>query len=108
VSAYNIFYLDEFFTWCGKIGLPKPWLGLVHAPTHMKPTVWPAQARDQIVKHLSSSHQLDVRTWAQAVANSDNSDKFDEFCTRLHQHDQYRGLDFTMTFPEMAVYINDR
>ena len=108
VSAYNIFYLDEFFTWCHNVGLPGPWLGQVHTPAHMRPTVWSAQARDQIVKHLSNSSHADVETWAQVVADSDDSDQFDEFCARLQQHDQHRGLDFTTTFSEMAIYINDR
>ena len=108
VSAYNIFYLDEFFSWCRQIGLPTPWLGQVYNPTHMRPTVWPATARDHIVKQLGRSLHTGVETWAQVVANSDDTDQFDEFCVRLHQHDQYRGLDFTTTFPEMAIYINDR
>jgi hypothetical protein len=74
----------------------------------MRPTVWSARARNQIVKHLSNSLHADVETWAQVVADSDDSDQFDEFCGRLQQHDQHRGLDFTTTFPEMAIYINDR
>jgi len=100
VSAYNIFYLDEFFTWCANIGLPRPWLGRVHSPTHMRPTVWPN--KQYIVNHLSHSHYEDVRTWARMIANADHSDQFEQFCQRLHQHDQYRGLDFAKTFPEMA------
>jgi hypothetical protein len=100
VSAYNIFYLDEFFTWCENIGLPRPWLGRVHTPTHMRPEIWPD--KQYIVKHLLSSRHEDVRTWAGMIDNSDGSDRFEEFCTKLHQHDQYRGLDFAKTFPEMA------
>jgi hypothetical protein len=46
-------------------------------------------------------------TWSQVVANSDDSDQFDEFRRRLRQHDQFRGLDFDITFPEIATYIND-
>jgi sulfatase maturation enzyme AslB (radical SAM superfamily) len=108
VSAYNIFYLDEFFSWCEQVGLPRPWLGRVHNPAHMRPTVWPQQARDRIAEHLNASAYPDVKTWAQAIANGNDSDQFDEFCDRLRQHDQYRGLDFATTFPEMAIYLNDR
>jgi hypothetical protein len=100
VSAYNIFYLDEFFTWCANVGLPRPWLGRVHSPAHMRPTVWPN--KQHIVGHLSRSQYEDVRTWAEMIDNSDDSDQFEEFCKKLHQHDQYRGLDFSQTFPEMA------
>lgn len=100
VSAYNIFYLDEFFTWCANIGLPKPWLGRVHGPAHMRPSVWPNT--QYIIDHLFQSQYEDVRIWAGMIDNSDDSDQFEEFCKKLHQHDQYRGLDFAQTFPEMA------
>jgi hypothetical protein len=103
VSAYNIFYLDEFFSWCYNQGLPTPWLGRVHDPIHMRPEVWPN--REHIVKHLEGSRFEDVRTWAGMIANTDKSDLFEEFCQRLHQHDHYRGLKFADTFPEMASYI---
>jgi MoaA/NifB/PqqE/SkfB family radical SAM enzyme len=103
VSAYNIFYLDEFFAWCYSIGLPRPWLGRVHDPAHMRPTVWPAHAG--IADHLAASEHADVKVWAKLITETDDHKYFDEFCQRLHQHDQHRGLDFAKTFPEMSVYI---
>lgn len=103
VSAYNIFYLDEFFTWCREIGLPRPWLGRVHDPAHMRPELWPN--KQHIVSQLMQSGHEDVQTWAKIIENVDHSDQFNEFCQRLHQHDQYRGLDFAHTFPEMASEI---
>jgi MoaA/NifB/PqqE/SkfB family radical SAM enzyme len=103
VSAYNIFYLDEFFTWCYNQALPKPWLGRVHTPAHMRPTVWPN--RDHIAMELEKSRHEDVRTWADMISSTDESKLFEQFCDRLHQHDQYRGLKFAHIFPEMAPYI---
>jgi len=103
VSAYNIFYLDEFFTWCYNIGLPRPWLGRVHDPAHMRPGVWPDN--DHIVTNLKNSQHPDVQTWAGLISNTVDSDYFDEFCQRLHQHDRYRGLDFKTVFPEMAPFL---
>lgn len=103
VSAYNIFYLDEFFSWCYNIGLPRPWLGRVYSPVHMRPGVWPDSAH--VIDHLLTSKHEDVRIWAEMINNTNDHDHFDEFCRRLHQHDQYRGLDFAATFPEMAPYI---
>ena len=100
VSAYNIFYLDEFFSWCSQIGLPRPWLGRVHDPSHMRPGVWPN--RQYIIDHLMTSEYADVKDWAKLIENVDDSAQFEEFCNRLHQHDQHRGLDFATTFPEMA------
>lgn len=103
VSAYNIFYLDEFFAWCYNQGLPTPWLGRVHTPAHMRPTVWPD--KEHIVKKLQLSQFDDVKTWAGMIADTTDSDLFEQFCQRLRQHDQYRGLDFKIIFPEMASYI---
>jgi hypothetical protein len=38
------------------------------------------------------------------MANTDDSEHFDQFCNKLRQHDQYRGTDFDTTFPELAKY----
>jgi len=103
VSAYNIFYLDEFFVWCYNQGLPTPWLGRVHDPSHMRPTVWPD--RDHIAMELEKSRHDDIRIWADMIASTDESALFEKFCNRLHQHDRYRGLKFADIFPEMAPYI---
>ena len=105
VSAYNILYLDEFFTWCYNIKLPKPWTGRVHTPVHMRPSVWGNHARNIIIEKLQQSQHADVVNWSQMIANTNDSEYFDQFCNRLQQHDQYRGTDFKTTFPELANYI---
>lgn len=105
ISAYNIYYLDEFFTWCQQIGLPRPWLGKVHKPKFMRPTVWPQFAREYIVKHLLSSQHADVYTWATMLEQIDDSKYFDDFKRLTQQHDQYRGLEFGSTFKEMSNWI---
>jgi hypothetical protein len=104
VSAYNVYYLDEFFSWCYNIGLPRPWLGRVHNPKHMRPTVWPAEVRDIIAQHLRQSNYPDVYAWATMLENEDDSVFFQMFLQRRQQHDQYRGLDFNITFSELAKH----
>ena len=105
VSAYNIFYLDEFFTWCYTIGLPRPWLGRVHNPAHMRPTVWPEHTRKIIIEKLNASQHADVKDWSNLMSNHNDSRYFDMFLQKLAQHDQYRQLDFKKTFPELAEHI---
>lgn len=105
VSAYNVYYLDEFFAWCYNVGLPRPWVGRVHTPVHMRPTVWCEPARRLIVEHLNTSQYADVKSWAQLIADNNDSEHFDEFKNKLYLHDQYRKLDFASTFAELAVYI---
>lgn len=105
VSAYNIFYLDRFVSWCHNIGLPDPWMGRVHNPEYMRPTVWPKTARQEIIEQLNTSQHSEVKKWAQLLSNEDDSVLFETFKTRLHQHDQYRNLDFASTFPELSKYL---
>ena len=105
VSAYNIYYLDEFFAWCYNQQLPRPWLGRVHNPAHMRPAVWTAPVRNIIADHLMSSQYHDVKVWGQMMQRSNDSKHFETFKTKLEQHDQFRSLDFRNTFPELAKYI---
>lgn len=105
VSAYNIYYLDEFFSWCYNQQLPKPWLGRVHNPMHMRPAVWPLKIRNLIAEHLMTSRYQDAHTWAQLLLNSDDSEYFEMFKQKLRQHDQYRNLKFELTFTELAEYL---
>jgi hypothetical protein len=77
----------------------------VYDPAHMSPEVWPKLAKDFIVNHLMTSEYDDVKNWAQLISQTNDQDQFAEFCQRLQQHDQYRGLNFRDTFPEMAQYI---
>lgn len=105
VSAYNIFYIDEFVQWCYNRGLPKPWLGRVHNPVHMRPTVWLRPAKDKIANRLNQSQIDDVKNWAALILNEDDSQHWEDFKKYLVLHDQHRNTDFGSVFPELAEYI---
>ena len=105
LSAYNIYYLDEFFTWCYNKQLPRPWVGRVHSPECIRPGVWPEHIKQHIIEHMKTSQHPDVTTWAQLLEHSNDSKMYDEFKKRIQQHDQYRHTDFKITFPELAQYI---
>jgi molybdenum cofactor biosynthesis enzyme MoaA len=105
ISAYNIYYLDEFVSWCHNMNLPKPWMGKVHTPAHMRPGVWPAEIRQLISQHLNQSQHTEVLTWAKAMQNLDESVYWHDFLQYLKQHDQHRSLDFCKTFPELALFV---
>lgn len=105
VSAYNIFYLDEFLTWNYNIGLPRPWIGRVHNPAHMRLSVWTGTAKNMIVDRLMNNNDTDVQIWGEFLKNADDSDQFELFQQRLKEHDQYRGTNFNQTFPELAEYV---
>jgi MoaA/NifB/PqqE/SkfB family radical SAM enzyme len=105
VSSYNIYYLDEFFNWCKQIGLPTPWLGRVHKPAYMRPTVWPEPFKHQLINKLKSSKYPEVQNWAMLINNVDDSEQYDLFCDTLHKHDHYRNTTFVHAFPEIASWI---
>lgn len=105
VSAYNIGYLDELITWCYNIGLPKPWLGRVHNPAHMRPTVWPAVAKDYVIGKLKSSDHQDLHVWADMLQRVDDSNLFGQFRSHVQQQDRYRGTKFREVFPEMSNFL---
>jgi len=105
VSAFNIFYIEEFVVWCQQKGLPRPWMGKVHTSAWLRPSVWPEPAKLDIVNKLQASTMDDVRTWANLMQNTDDSNLFGQFKQFVHRHDQYRNLDFKTTFPDLAQYI---
>ena len=104
VSAYNIFYIPEFLDWCDNVGLPKPWMGRVHNPTHMRPEVWCDSAKQLIRQKLISDHRPECQSWAQILDRPGNN-LFDQFVEYLHKHDAARGLNFSQIFPELAEFV---
>lgn len=105
VSAYNVYYLEEFIIWCNNIGLPAPWIGKLHRPSILRPTVWNNDAKMYIIKHLESSQLAELKKWAHHLNSINDSTEFEAFVNRTHAHDKYRNLDFKKTFPELATYI---
>ena len=101
ISAYNIFYLDEFYNWCLDFGLPAPYLGRVHNPVHMRPEIWPDDVKKEIIKKLNKSKYQEVKNWSNILETTDNSN-YEVFCYYLNSHDKYRNLNFNETFPEIA------
>lgn len=102
VSAYNIYYIDEFISWCYSIGLPKPWLGRVHSPLHMRPSVWPD--KQFIIEHLEDSRHPEVKNWIEMLTTQDDSEHYETFKNKIAEHDAYRGTNFAKTFPELKIY----
>lgn len=107
VSVYNIRYLPEFFDWCQDMKLPRPWLGRVHEPFYMRPEVWSQRAKESIIDHFRKHTNPDCHVWADFLEKNNDSKHWQEFKTKTAWHDQYRSLDFSSTFPEMASFYNE-
>jgi MoaA/NifB/PqqE/SkfB family radical SAM enzyme len=106
VSAFNIFYLDELLTWTKSIGLSTPWLGRLHIPSRLRPTIWTASGKQAIIQKLKQSSHSELEAWVSIMEQNDDSDKFDEFKYSLMRHDNYRKNNFRSTFPEIAMFLN--
>lgn len=102
VSAYNIGYLDEILSWCHDKGLPSPWLGRLHTPSHMRPTIYPDKIKSKIIETLQKSPYNELKSWAKLLISIDDSHEFSKFVQRTQQHDLYRSTDFCKTFGEMT------
>jgi radical SAM protein with 4Fe4S-binding SPASM domain len=105
VSVFNIFYLDEFVSWCYNVGLPTPWLGKLHHPHHLQCTVWPETIKKIIISKLQTSKFDIVKNWATLLSHHDDSSNFLMFQQFVKNHDSYRQLDFKKTFSELASYL---
>jgi radical SAM protein with 4Fe4S-binding SPASM domain len=105
VSAFNVYYIDEFVNWCAQVGLPKPWMGKLHNPSFLRPSAWHSTAKQCIINKLNSSQVPEVRDWAQLVEQNDDSDQFDNFKQYIQRHDQYRQLRYQDTFAELGKFL---
>lgn len=108
VSAYNIYYLSEFFDWCKQVGLPAPYCGRVHSPMHMRPSVYPDAVKKKIIDHLHTSKHEEIVSWISLLENSDDGQYYKVFHDMCDKHDRYRNLDYKKTFPELSKLINDQ
>lgn len=105
LSIFNIYYLDEFLTWTQNQRLPRPWIGRVHDPDFLRCTVWPQQYKKQLIDRLQSSQHTECHTWANLIMSHDDSELYPQFQQFVRRHDQYRGLDFALVFPESAKFL---
>lgn len=107
VSAYNVYYLDEFFSWCKTKGLPKPFCGRVYTPEELQPSIYPKRIKDLIVAKLRKGKNVDVLRWSHLMNKEDNSEYFQNFLSYTNRHDLYRNTSFAKTFPELEELINE-
>ena len=106
VSAYNVYYLDEFFNWCKTKGLPVPYCAKVQSPKQLQPSIYPKRIKDLIVKKLRKGKHIDIIRWSKILDDNDDSEYFQNFLSYTDRHDLYRNTNFAKTFPELEELIN--
>ena len=105
VSAFTIFYLDEFFHEIAKLRLPKPWLGRLHYPQYYRPSIFPLEIKGQIKEKLLRSKFTDVKN-AASWLDADDADQWETFLTMVKVYDKYRDQKFFEVFPKLAEIIH--
>ena len=106
VSAFTIFYLEEFFDFMYENNIPKPWLGKLQHPYYYRASVLPSSFKQEIREKLKNSKYEDLRkitTWL----DDDESHQWKTFLKYTEIHDRYRQESFQKTFPEIANFINE-
>ena len=106
VSAFTIFYLEEFFDFMYANNIPKPWLGRLQRPYYYRVGVLPDNVKYHVRKKLENSKHEDlvkISSWL----NDDESEHWDTFLKYAKIHDRYRKENFQRTFPELAKLINE-
>lgn len=104
VSAFTIFYAEDFFKWCIKEGLPAPWMGVIVNPSYYNPQVLPQDAKETIRSRLMDSNIQQIKKLMNYIDDSP-SKFYDQFKTITKKLDIKRNQNFQKTFPELAEIL---
>lgn len=102
VSAFTVYYLEEFLIEMMKLRMPKPYLGRLNNPEYYRPGIFLPAAKVKIIDKLTSSRVPQVKLAANWV-KQDDSAYWPKFVEMVQKHDQYRGEKFVDIFPELAI-----
>lgn len=105
VSAFTIFYLEEFFDFMYANDIPNPWLGRLQRPYYYRASVLPDNFKQEVRKKLENSKHDDLRKIVSWLDDND-SEHWKTFLNYVKIHDNYRKESFQNTFPEIASYAN--
>ena len=100
VSAFTIYYANEFYKWCMDEDLPSPWMGRLNRPVYYRAGVFGKKINDKIRKKLSRSKFFEVRKLSSFVKDDDYQYN-KEFLQLINKFDFERNQKFQETFPEL-------
>ncbi len=107
ISAFTILYAEEFYSWCLSEGLPNPWMGRLHDPSHYRCSVFPTDVKNKIKKKLISSKFFEIRKLSKYLELNDDK-YFDDFKKWIELLDSKRNQTFGITFPELSKLLQNK
>ena len=105
VSAFTIFYLEEFFDFMSANHIPEPWLGRLNHPHYYRASVFPDHVKEKIREKLQNSKYKNIQKIVSWL-DDDDSKQLDNFLKYVDLHDQYRKENFQQIFPELYAMLN--
>lgn len=101
ISAFTIYYVEEFVLWCLREKLPFPYFNQLLYSIHNRASVFRPKTKDVIRKKLLSSKSKQIVNLVSWLDLSDDSEHFGKFEEQVKLYDKVRGQNFSKTFPEL-------
>lgn len=101
ISAFTIYYVEEFVLWCLKEKLPFPYFNQLLNSIHNRASVFGPRTKDIIRKKLLASKSKQIMNLVSWLDLSDDSEHFGKFEEQIRLYDKIRGQNFSKTFPEL-------
>jgi radical SAM protein with 4Fe4S-binding SPASM domain len=102
LSAFTVFYAEDFCKWCIKNGLPLPWIGRLDFPDYYRIGVLPKDKRQLLIDRYEKSKISQIRSIADLLKSDKDQQYFTEFKRKIFELDDQRQQSFEKTFPELA------
>ncbi|AGH96563.1 twitch domain-containing radical SAM protein [Pseudobdellovibrio exovorus] len=103
VSAYNFYYLDEYWSWAQHLNLPVAY-NYVNDPEYLGPKALPLPIRQkkiaQLKGHIASDKWNELHS---LFSNTDYPELTNKFIEYTRSLDRLRKERFTEVFPELAA-----
>jgi len=105
ISVMNIYYLDDFISWCESKGMEEHdlYLNLIHNPSHFCITSLPSDIKSIITKKITHSAALSIINFM----NSHKTENLVNFFKVTDALDKIRKEKFSDTFPEFFHLIRN-
>jgi radical SAM protein with 4Fe4S-binding SPASM domain len=105
ISAFTIYYVEEFVLWCLREKLPFPYFNQLLYSIHNRASVFPERTKILIRKKLLQSKSPQIKKLVAWLDYADDSDSFGKFEDQIKIYDNIRKQKFDDVFPELRSIL---